>query len=75
MWILTGLVAGFAAGFVLEKDRKVDVGDLLAGLAGSMVGGFLFNLLGFGVYGFFAKLIAAFVGAVIVIVVWKKVVG
>ncbi len=72
MWVVIGLVAGFAAGFVLDKDKKLDLRDLFVGMAGSIVGGLLFGLLGFGVYGLIAKLVVAFVGAVIVLVVWKK---
>lgn len=72
VWIVTGVVAGFVAGYVLDKDKKLDLRDALAGLLGSMVGGFLFRLVGFAAYGLIAEFIVAFVGAVIVLVVWKK---
>lgn len=71
-WILVGALSGWLAGYVLHRDTKFDVWDVIIGIVGGAVGGFLFYALGFVVYGVIAEIIAAFVGAVIVTVVWEK---
>lgn len=74
--ILFGMVIGALAQFILGKtSHGVDWGmALIAGLAGSFVGGFLFSLLsgnGFDIQP--SGLIGSVVGAVVVTFVWVKV--
>ncbi|MEV0081621.1 GlsB/YeaQ/YmgE family stress response membrane protein [Saccharopolyspora sp. NPDC050642] len=76
-WIVFGLIAGFIARAVVPG--KDDIGLLMTivvGVAGSVVGGFLFGLLTVGFRGFQpAGWIGSIVGAVIVLVVYNKVTG
>lgn len=76
-WILIGLVAGFAAQFVLGGGSGVGVRALvmttLLGVAGAIVGGFVSVALGYGdVTGFNVRsLVIAVLGAIAVIVVFR----
>ncbi len=76
--LLFGLLVGAAAQFVLGRDgRGIDWGmALVAGLAGSFVGGLLVSLLaGDGLDFRPSGLIGSFVGAVLVTLVWRAIAG
>jgi len=47
-WIVIGLLAGFVAGQVMKGSGYGIVGDVIVGLDGAVVGGFLASLLGLG---------------------------
>jgi uncharacterized membrane protein YeaQ/YmgE (transglycosylase-associated protein family) len=70
------LVIGFLAGWLAEKITQSDHGiitNILVGIAGSFVGGKLAELLNTPVHGFFRTLIAATIGAVLVLWAWRQV--
>jgi uncharacterized membrane protein YeaQ/YmgE (transglycosylase-associated protein family) len=68
VWLLIGLAAGYLAGNVMKGARPYGlIGDLVLGLLGAVVGGFLLSLLGFSGNGLIATFITAFIGAVILI--------
>ena len=48
VWIAIGLIGGSLAGFLMKGDRRGfgTAQNLLIGLAGAMIGGFLFRLFG-----------------------------
>ncbi|MGV8026526.1 MAG: GlsB/YeaQ/YmgE family stress response membrane protein [Anaerolineaceae bacterium] len=73
MWNIFGiLVIGLIAGFIADKIVKNTFGlwgDLLIGVAGSFLGYWIFGLLGISVGSFFGEIIAAVVGAVILLLV------
>src|SRR5579885_894922 len=50
-WLIVGLIAGFLASVVMRGGGYGIVGDIIAGLIGAFVGGFLANLLGLGASG------------------------
>jgi uncharacterized membrane protein YeaQ/YmgE (transglycosylase-associated protein family) len=71
MWliwtILIGILAGYIAGHIV-KGRGMGVGiDLLVGVVGSVLGGWLFAIVGLAAYGLIARLIMAVVGAVLLL--------
>lgn len=70
-WILLGLVAGWLAGQVMKGGGYGLVGDIVLGIIGAIVGGFLASmLLGLDVSGFnFVSVLIAFAGACIVIAI------
>ncbi len=75
-WIIVGLIAGFLARWVLpgeEPGPRGIFGDLLAGIIGAIVGGWVFGLLGLGgVTGInVGSILIAFVGAVIFLTIWR----
>jgi uncharacterized membrane protein YeaQ/YmgE (transglycosylase-associated protein family) len=67
-WIILGLIAGWLAGKLSRGEGFGCIGDLLLGLIGSVVGGWIFTKLGI-VHSntFLFSLAAATVGAVIVV--------
>ncbi|CAN5172750.1 GlsB/YeaQ/YmgE family stress response membrane protein [soil metagenome] len=77
-WLVVGAIAGFIASKVVPGDEGYGVlGGLIAGIVGAMLGGFLFSLLtgnedwltGIDI----ATILAAIVGAIIVVFVWNMV--
>jgi uncharacterized membrane protein YeaQ/YmgE (transglycosylase-associated protein family) len=67
-WILIGLIAGWLAGKVM-KGGGFGVGvDIVLGMAGAIIGGWVFRLLGFySTGGLIPSILTAFVGAVILL--------
>jgi uncharacterized membrane protein YeaQ/YmgE (transglycosylase-associated protein family) len=70
-WILLGLVAGWLASHFVRDGGYGLIGDIVLGVIGALVGGFLSGtLLGIDVTGFnLSSVIIAFVGAVVVIAI------
>src|SRR4051794_38610802 len=72
-WIVVGLIAGFLGSKIVNKRGEGVFRDIILGLIGSVVGGFLFRLVGFHRNGSFVlSLLVATVGAVIVLVIYHK---
>jgi uncharacterized membrane protein YeaQ/YmgE (transglycosylase-associated protein family) len=66
--VVVGLVAGWLAGLVMKGGGYGLMGDVLLGIGGSFVGGWLFHVLGIGSgSGWFGMIAVAFVGAVLLI--------
>lgn len=74
-WLVLGLIAGFIASKIVNKSGEGLVLDIILGIVGAVVGGFLFNQLGeAGVTGFnIYSMFVAVVGAVIVLFVYHAV--
>jgi len=67
-WILIGLIAGFLAGKVMKGGGFGVLMDILIGIAGSILGGWLFGMLGiFPGGGLIGSVLVAFVGACILL--------
>jgi uncharacterized membrane protein YeaQ/YmgE (transglycosylase-associated protein family) len=63
------VVADWLAGLVMKGGGYGLMGDVLLGIGGSFVGGWLFHVLGMAPgTGWFAMIAVAFVGAVLLIV-------
>ena len=72
-WIVIGLVAGWLAAKITDSPRGL-LRNLVVGLVGSLVGGFLARKLGIQVVpDFWGELVTAIVGAVIFLLVWQAV--
>ncbi len=67
MLIIVGLAAGYLAGLLWKGRGFGVIGNLVVGIAGSFLGRFLFNLVGFSIHGVIAQIAAAIVGAVILL--------
>ena len=76
-WILLGLISGFVASKLVNRRGEGFFIDILLGVVGSLVGGFLFNALGgSGVTGLnLWSLFVSVTGAVIVLVLYHAVAG
>jgi len=73
--IFTMIIIGLLAGWIAERVTDSDHGllkNLLFGLIGAFVGGKLAEFAEIPVFGFFRTLIAATIGAIIVLFVWRK---
>jgi uncharacterized membrane protein YeaQ/YmgE (transglycosylase-associated protein family) len=66
-FILIGLVAGWLAGQVMKGGGYGVIGDIIVGILGALLGGWLFGALGIGAGGLIGSLIVAFLGACILI--------
>jgi uncharacterized membrane protein YeaQ/YmgE (transglycosylase-associated protein family) len=72
------LVIGALAGWIAEKITKSDHGfltNIVVGIAGSFVGSTLATSFNIAVHGGLSRLIAAIVGAVIVVYGWRMIKG
>lgn len=69
VWLVIGAIAGWAAGEVMRGRGFGLVGNIVVGIVGSLLGGWLFGLLGIDTgTGFpIGSLITAFLGAVILL--------
>ena len=76
-WIVLGLIAGFLAGQFMKGGGYGLIGDIILGIIGALVGGFLAStLLGLDVNGFnVVSILIAFVGACIVIAIARMLTG
>lgn len=76
-WLVIGALAGWIAGMLVKGDEGYGViGTIIAGILGALVGGLVLGLItgedwttGINI----PTLIAAIVGAVIVVLVWRMV--
>ena len=77
-WLVVGLLAGWLAGMVMKGGGYGAIGDIIVGILGALVGGFLASVL-FG--GDFLQginvitIVTAFIGAVILIAVVRALPG
>ena len=72
-WIVVGIVAGFLAKSVVPGEGTGGiVGDLIIGIVGAFIGGWLFTaFLGHSYGGWIGSTVVAFVGAVVLLVVLR----
>jgi uncharacterized membrane protein YeaQ/YmgE (transglycosylase-associated protein family) len=67
LFILIGIAAGWLAGKMMKGRGFGLVGDLVVGIVGALVGGFLFRILDLLPSGLVGSLITATVGALVLI--------
>ena len=74
-WIILGLIAGFIGSKLVNKRGEGLILDIVLGVVGAIVGGWLFNTFGAsGVTGLnLYSLLVAVVGAVVVLVVYHAI--
>ena len=76
-WLVLGLIAGFIGSKIVNKSGEGLILDIVLGIVGAFVGGFLFSLIGaapitgFNLYSMFV----AVVGAIVVLVLYHAIVG
>ena len=76
-WIIVGLVAGVLASLVMGGTGYGLIGDIIIGIVGAFVGGWLFSMLGvnspFG--GIAGVIFVAFIGAVVLLFILRMIRG
>ncbi len=76
-WLILGLIAGFIGSKIVNKSGEGVLLDIVLGIVGAVVGGYLFTLVGaapvtgLNIYSMFV----AVVGAIVVLVVYHAVFG
>src|SRR5712664_2662011 len=70
--VIVGLIAGWLAGKVMKGEGYGVLVDIVLGILGAVVGGWVFGLLGFHAGGLIGTIIVAFVGAVILVWIVRK---
>jgi uncharacterized membrane protein YeaQ/YmgE (transglycosylase-associated protein family) len=74
-WIILGLIAGFLASKIVNNTGQGAILDIVLGIVGAVIGGWLFTtfgmvgLTGFNLYSVFVSM----VGAVVLLVVYHAV--
>ena len=76
-WIIVGIVAGLLAKMMVPGEGPGGIlGDLIIGIVGAFIGGWLFTtFLGHSYSGWVGSTGVAFVGAVVLLVVLRAVTG
>jgi len=74
-WIVLGLIAGFIASKVVNKSGEGLILDIVLGIVGAIVGGFLFSAIGeTGITGFnLWSMFVSVVGAIVVLLIYHAV--
>jgi uncharacterized membrane protein YeaQ/YmgE (transglycosylase-associated protein family) len=76
-WVVLGLIAGFIASKLVNRSGEGVIVDILLGIGGALVGGWLFHVFGMhGVTGLnLYSMLVAIVGAAVVLIVYHALVG
>jgi uncharacterized membrane protein YeaQ/YmgE (transglycosylase-associated protein family) len=71
-WLVVGLVAGWIGSMIVNRGGEGPLLDIVLGIVGAFVGGFLFNMLGHsGVSGInLYSIFVAVVGSIVVLVIY-----
>lgn len=74
-WIFLGLVAGFAASKLVDSNGQGAIMDIVLGVVGAILGGWLFTYFGWaGVTGFnLYSLLVAIVGASVILLFYHAI--
>jgi uncharacterized membrane protein YeaQ/YmgE (transglycosylase-associated protein family) len=74
-WIVLGLIAGFIASKIVNKSGEGMILDIILGIVGAVVGGYLFQTFGMaGVTGVnLYSILVAVVGAVVFLVIYHAI--
>lgn len=74
-WIILGLVAGFIGSKIVNKKGEGIIVDILLGIVGAVVGGWLFSLFGMhGVTGLnIYSFLVAVIGAIVFLLIYHAI--
>jgi uncharacterized membrane protein YeaQ/YmgE (transglycosylase-associated protein family) len=66
-WVIVGLIAGWAAGKIMRGGGYGAAMDIVLGIVGAVVGGWLLGALGIQAGGFIGTIVVAIIGAIFLI--------
>ena len=66
-FLIIGLIAGWLAETIMKGSGAGLLINLVVGIVGAYIGGYVFQLLGFSMHGLIGSLISATVGAVVLL--------
>ncbi len=71
VFIIVGAIAGFLAGKVMTGHGLGLIWDIVVGILGAFLGGWLAGLVGIAITGTLGLIVVAFVGAVILLAIFR----
>ncbi|OGO05528.1 MAG: transglycosylase [Chloroflexi bacterium RBG_13_56_8] len=71
LFLVIGLIAGWLASRIMRAAPFGLVGDLIVGVVGAFIGGWIFDLLGISAGGILGSLVTALVGAIVLLYVLR----
>src|SRR3974390_2554426 len=72
IWLIVGGVAGWLAGMVVKGGGYGLIGDIVVGIVGALIAGWLLPQIGIVIGGgFISAIINAFIGAVILLIILR----
>ena len=74
MFLIIGLAAGAIASFYMGRQQEL-VPNLLIGIVGAFIGGFIAKLLGLTAYNVIGEVVVATAGAIICLFIWQRIRG
>jgi uncharacterized membrane protein YeaQ/YmgE (transglycosylase-associated protein family) len=76
-WLILGLIAGWIGSKIVNKTGEGFFLDIVLGVVGALVGGFLFSLVGAeGVSGLnLYSMVVAIIGSIVVLVIYHTIFG
>jgi uncharacterized membrane protein YeaQ/YmgE (transglycosylase-associated protein family) len=77
-WILIGVIAGWLTGKLMKGSGFGFIMDMVVGLVGALIGGFLSSHLGFGgvgEHGLIMSIVIAVIGAVVLTLIVRLISG
>ena len=76
-WLVVGLIAGWIGSMLVNRGGEGPLMDIVLGVVGAVVGGFLFNFFGHsGATGInLYSIFVAVIGSVVVLVVYHAIAG
>ena len=74
MFLIIGVAAGAIASFYMGRQQEL-VPNLLVGIMGAFIGGFIAKLLGLTAYNVIGEVVVATAGAIICLFVWQRIRG
>ena len=77
-WIIIGVVAGWLTGKLMKGSGFGFIMDMIVGLVGALIGGWISSALNFGAtgeHGMIVSIIIAVIGAVILTVILRLITG
>lgn len=74
-WIIVGLIAGWATGKIMKGAGYGPLMDIVIGIIGAIIGGWIVSALGLGGGGIIWSIIVAIIGAVILVWIVRLVTG
>jgi uncharacterized membrane protein YeaQ/YmgE (transglycosylase-associated protein family) len=74
MFFIIGLIAGAIASFYMRRQQEL-VPNLVIGIVGAFIGGFIAKLLGLTAYNVIGEVVVATAGAIVCLFVWQRIRG
>lgn len=75
-WIIVGLIAGWATGHIMKGSGYGVISDILLGIVGAVLGGYVAGLLGISAQGSLVyTILIAIVGACLLVAIVRLITG